>query len=274
MDCTAENTKQAKPFVKWAGGKRQILKEIKKRLPGNFNSYFEPFAGGAAVFFSCSFKSAVIGDTNYELINAYSVIKYNVFELIESLNKHYYDKEYYYKIRSLNPEELNETERASRFIFLNRTCFNGLYRVNKKGKFNVPFGRYKSPLICDEKNLLLVSQKLKDTKIICGDYRNIVSISDKYDFIYFDPPYIPLNSTSKFVSYTQNGFSLDNQIELRDLFAELTEQGVYCMMSNSSAGEIINLYRNYNIDIVKAGRAVNSKAEKRGKIDEVIIMNY
>ena len=177
-------------------------------------------------------------------------------------------------MRSLKPEELNKTERASRFIFLNRTCFNGLYRVNKEGLFNVPFGRYKSPVICDENNLRLVSEMLQNTKIICGDYKDIVSNVRKNDFVYFDPPYVPLNNTSNFVSYTKNGFSSTNQLDFHNLFKKLTDKGVLCMLSNSYTEAILRLYKNFNIDIIKAPRMVNSKADKRGKIEEVIIRNY
>jgi DNA adenine methylase len=243
-------------------------------MPVKFNTYFEPFAGGGAVFFSCSFKAAVIGDINAELINAYKVIRNNVHGLIDSLKKHYYNKDYYYKVRSMIPAEMDETERASRFIFLNRTCYNGLYRVNKKGMFNVPFGRYKSPLICDEENLLLVSDKLKNTKISYADYKDTVSTAEKNDFIYFDPPYAPLNSTSNFVGYTENGFSKCSQANLRDHIMELTDRGAFCMLSNSYTEEIVKLYRGFNIQIIKAGRSVNSNGKKRGKIEELIMTNY
>jgi DNA adenine methylase len=266
--------KYVKPFVKWAGGKRQTIQEIKKRMPEKYNRYLEPFLGGGAVFFSLNFKSAVIGDINEELINTYNIIKNNIKDLIDSLKKHYYDKEYYYEIRALNPQKLDEIERAGRFIFLNRTCFNGLYRVNKKGLFNVPFGRYKSPLICDEKNLKLVSKKLKSVEIKCGDYKEIVSCAQKNDFIYFDPPYMPLTETSNFVNYNKNGFSKTDQIELRDLFAALSNKGVFCLLSNSYTEEIINLYSEFNIDTIKAYRNINSRVEGRGKIKEVVIKNY
>ncbi len=273
LPVTAEK-RIAKPFVKWVGGKRQIIREIRSRMPKKHNTYFEPFIGGGAVFFSNDFENAVIGDVNEELINTYSVIKNNVEELIKLLKKHHNDKEYYYQLRAKDINDFTPVEKASRFIYMNKTCFNGLYRVNKKGQFNVPFGRYKSPLICDEENLRAVNFKLINTEIICDDFEKIVSNAKSNDLIYFDPPYVPVSSTSNFVSYNKDGFSWKEQIRLRDVYKEQTEKGVYCILSNSFTPEVLELYSKFNIDTVKAGRAINSKADGRGKIKEVIVTNY
>ncbi len=271
---TVKKIKEPKPFVKWVGGKRQLVNEIHKRIPLNFNRYYEPFIGGGAVFFSNGFNKAIISDVNQELINAYNVIKENVDNLIISLKKHLYNEEYFYELRKKDTSDLSNIERASRFIYLNKTCYNGLYRVNKKGKFNVPFGKYKSPLICDEENLKAVNYKLIKTKILCTDFEKSVLTAKENDFVYFDPPYMPLSSTSYFVGYSKNGFAYNEQLRLKSVYKKLSEKGVYCMLSNSYTNEVKELYSEYNIDTVKATRVINSKANGRGKIKEVIITNY
>jgi DNA adenine methylase len=264
----------AKPFVKWAGGKRQLLDEIKKRFPKSINKYYEPFVGGGAVFFNINHHKAVICDINEELINAYRVIKSNIEELISSLKRHSHNKEYFYSIRNKNPVTLDPVERASRFIFLNKTCYNGLFRVNKKGRFNVPFGRYKNPLICDEDNLRVVSLFLQNVEIHCDDFACIFHHVKRGDFVYFDPPYVPLSATSGFVGYAKNGFTKKDQIRLKALFKELTEKEVFCMLSNSFSHFVLDLYREFRINIVYSNRTINSKGLKRGKIRELIITNY
>lgn len=278
---------RAKPFVKWIGGKRQLLSQFRKLglYPSGFNDaggrYFEPFVGGGAVFFELHPKNATISDLNSELIMAYKVVRDDVGRLIESLKKHVYDKDYFLKMRAMNPAEMSELDIASRFIYLNRTCFNGMYRVNSKGQFNVPFGRYKNPVICDEDNLRAVSRALKDVKILNVDYKSAVSEAKAGDFVYFDPPYYPISSTSSFTSYTKEGFAEKEQIELRDTFAELSDRGCYVMLSNSDVDFIRNIYgelngelKNVTITTVSAGRAINSKATARGKITELVITNY
>lgn len=273
----------ARPFVKWVGGKRQLLQQFHRfgLFPSKFddkrNCYFEPFVGGGAVFFDLQPKNATISDLNVELITTYKVIRDDVESLIKSLLKHVYDKDYFLKIRAMNPIEMSELDIASRFIYLNRTCFNGMYRVNSKGKFNVPFGRYKNPVICDEDNLRAVSRALKDVKILNVDYKSAVSEAKAGDFVYFDPPYYPISPTSSFTSYTKEGFAEKEQIELRDTFAELSNRGCYVMLSNSDAVFIRNIYgelKNVTITTVSAGRAINSKATARGKITELVITNY
>lgn len=273
----------ARPFVKWVGGKRQLLQQFHRfgLFPSKFddkrNCYFEPFVGGGAVFFDLQPKNATISDLNAELITTYKVIRDDVESLIKSLLKHVYDKDYFLKIRAMNPAEMSELDIASRFIYLNRTCFNGMYRVNSKGQFNVPFGRYKNPAICDEDNLRAVSRALMDVEILNVDYKSAVGGAKTGDFVYFDPPYYPISSTSSFMSYTKEGFAEKEQIELRDTFAELSNRGCYVMLSNSDAAFIRNIYgelKNVTITTVSAGRAINSKATARGKITELVITNY
>ncbi len=275
-----------KPFVKWVGGKRQLLKQFRKMdlyPPHNFDSlnstYFEPFVGGGAVFFDLLPKKAVLSDLNRELVVTYNVIKNNIEKLIVSLKKHKYDKDHYSKVRSKNLNKLSDLEIASRFIFLNRTCFNGMYRVNSKGQFNVPFGRYNNPTICDEENLRKVSSALQDVEIIVQDYKNVLKKAKKGDFIYFDPPYYPVSKTASFTSYTKESFLDTEQIELRDTFLALHKRGCFVMLSNSDTPFINKIYKEIkkdgvNINKVKAGRAINSNGAKRGKINEVLITNY
>ena len=273
-----------KPFVKWVGGKRQLLKQFRELNlypPECFNpesnTYFEPFVGGGAVFFDLLPKHAELSDTNRELVMTYNVIKDNVDSLIKSLKKHIYNKEYYLGVRAQDINELSDIEIASRFIFLNRTGFNGMYRVNKSGQFNVPFGRYKNPLICDENNLRKVSEALQGITITHRDYKDVLELAKIGDFIYFDPPYYPLNPTSSFTAYTAKGFFEKEQIELRDTFVKLHERGCFVMLSNSDTPFINELYsglEGVSVNKIIAGRAINSKGSKRGKINEVLITNY
>ena len=273
----------AKPFVKWVGGKRQLLSQFQELglYPSGFDGasgrYFEPFVGGGAVFFDLRPKNATISDLNSELITTYTVVRDGVERLIESLKKHIYGKDYFLKMRAMNPAEMSELDVASRFIYLNRTCFNGMYRVNSKGQFNVPFGRYRNPIICDEDNLRAASSVLKDVEILNVDYKAAVSKAKTGDFVYFDPPYYPVSPTSSFTSYTKDGFAEKEQIELRDTFAELSNRGCYVMLSNSDTTFIRNIYsglKNVTITTVNAGRSINSKAAGRGKITELVITNY
>lgn len=273
-----------KPFVKWVGGKRQLLEQFKKQKlypPIGFNSekntYFEPFVGGGAVFFDLLPKNAVLSDMNSELVATYNIIKNNVEDLIKSLKKHKHDKNYFLKIRAKKIENLSDLEIASRFIFLNRTCFNGMYRVNSKGEFNVPFGKYTNPLICDETNLRRVSRVLKNVEIKNQDYKEVLKKARKGDFVYFDPPYYPISKTASFTSYTKDSFLEKEQIELRDTFLELHKRGCFVMLSNSDTPFINKIYKGFKgvkINKVSAGRSINSKASGRGKITEVLIINY
>ena len=294
---------ECKPFIKWVGGKGQLLSEINKLYPvelgKNINKYAEIFVGGGAVLFDILSKykldEVYISDKNLELINTYKSIKDDVDILIKSLKKmeeeyiplddenrkiYYYEKRQEYNNLKIDIEK-NNIGKASIFIFLNKTCFNGLYRVNKKGEFNVPMGAYKNPKICDEENLKNVSMALKNVKIVYADYRESKGFIDEKTFVYIDPPYRPLNPTSSFTSYTENDFSDKEQIELAEYIDILTKKGARIVISNSDPkNNNINdiffdeLYKNYSINRVKATRMVNSNASLRGAINELLITNY
>lgn len=275
-----------KPFVKWVGGKRQLLKQfraLKLYPPDRFdpakNKYFEPFVGGGAVFFDLLPEKAFLSDMNFELVTTYNVIKDNVDELIKSLKKHKYEKDYFLRVRAKNPKELSDVEIASRFIFLNRTAFNGMYRVNSRGEFNVPFGKYENPMICDEENLRKASSALKNVEIKHSDYKAVLEKAKKGDFVYFDPPYYPVSKTASFTSYTTESFLDKEQVELRDTFLALHKRGCFVMLSNSDVPFINRIYSElgrYGVRIskIEANRAINSKSTGRGKIKEVLVTNY
>lgn len=278
MATTGENMKNAKPVVKWAGGKGQLLKQIEEHLPQEFNTYYEPFIGGGALFFrlwnSQRIKNAVISDNNPDLINIYEVIKKNPEELIIELKKSKYrnEKEAYYKIREWEPRK--PVLKAARMLYLNRTCFNGLYRVNSKGKFNVPFGKYKNPKLLDESNIWAVHEALRNTEIRLCDFEKAVKGAKQGDFVYFDPPYYPLSTTANFTGYTRNSFNEEDQRRLAETFKRLAGMGVYVMLSNSHTEFIKKLYDQFNLKIVYARRAINSDANGRGQIKEYMILNY
>ncbi|KMK76934.1 DNA adenine methylase [Alkalihalobacillus pseudalcaliphilus] len=272
----------AQPFLKWAGGKRQLLPEIKKYIPETINTYYEPFVGAGAVLFGVSPAHAVINDVNSELINVYQVIKDDIEALIEDLKKHQNDPEYFYEIRNLDRTEVYPTlsgvEKASRIIYLNKTCFNGLYRVNQKGQFNVPFGKYKNPQVVNEPVLRAVHQYFQENEItiLNGDFEKTVERASEGDFVYFDPPYDPVSDTSSFTSYTLTGFQREEQYRLRDLCVELDKRGCKFLLSNSATDFIKEIYqeKGFTIKIVSASRNINSVGSKRGKIDEVLVLNY
>ena len=294
---------ECKPFIKWVGGKGQLLSEINKLYPvelgKNINKYAEIFLGGGAVLFDILSKykldEVYISDKNLELINTYKSIRDNVDILIKSLKEmeeqyiplnnedrkiYYYEKREEYNSLKIN-SEVNNIEKAILFIFLNKTCFNGLYRVNKKGKFNVPMGAYKKPKICDEENLKNVSLTLRNVKIVYADYRESEKFIDDKTFVYIDPPYRPLNITSSFTSYTENDFNDKEQIELAEYINVLNKKGAKIVISNSDPKNndiddnfFDELYKNYNINRVKATRMLNSNASLRGAINELLITNY
>ena len=294
---------ECKPFIKWVGGKGQLLSEINKLYPvelgKNIKKYAEIFVGGGAVLFDILSKykldEVYISDKNLELINTYKSIRDNVDILIKSLKEmeeqyiplnnedrkiYYYEKREEYNSLKIN-SEVNNIEKAILFIFLNKTCFNGLYRVNKKGKFNVPMGAYKKPKICDEENLKNVSLTLRNVKIVYADYRESEKFIDDKTFVYIDPPYRPLNITSSFTSYTENDFNDKEQIELAEYINVLNKKGAKIVISNSDPKNndiddnfFDKLYKNYNINRVKATRMLNSNASLRGAINELLITNY
>ena len=273
-----KNADIPKPFIKWAGGKRQIIKELTDSLPKNYNRYFEPFIGGGALFFAVRPKNAYISDINPELINLYNMVKNNTHSLIKDLRRYKNTETEFYKIRNLDrtPDYKNLTniEKAGRFIYLNKTCYNGLYRTNSKGQFNAPYGFYKNPNIIDEQNLKICSELLKETEIGLSDFSNIENKIKTHDFVYFDPPYIPINKTSSFTKYYKDDFNTGSQIKLKELCDRLNKKNIYFMLSNSYNETALNLYKEYNIKKINAIRAINCKADKRGTINELIITNY
>ena len=273
------------PFVKWAGGKGQLLPQIMCHIPQKFARYFEPFLGGGAVFFHIApyNRNAILSDINADLINVYIIIRNNVEELIVALKYHQTEynkspKRYYYELRD-SKKAFNNIERAARFITLNKTCYNGLYRVNKSGLFNVPIGRYKNPLICDTNNLRKASMVLRHpgSSLRIGDYKKILGEkAEKDDFVYVDPPFHPVSNTANFTSYTNNGFTLEDQKDLAVLFKELTRRGCKLLLSNSNTEEIRRLYSDYShfTEITSANRSINAIGSRRMGHEELLIRNY
>ena len=296
------NTKTVKPFLKWVGGKTQLLNKIKEYYPfdNKITKYAEPFVGGGAVLFDVlnnyELESIYISDTNAELINAYKIIKEHPEELINQL---YYlelsyhalnsepRKAYYLKMRNrfnklqLGSSIKDDIEKAVLMIFLNKTCFNGLYRVNKKGKFNVAMGDYNNPVICDDDNILAISEKLQNIELVTGDYKQSLDFIDEHTFAYFDPPYRPLTNTANFLSYVKEHFDDSKQIELKNFIDLLTEKGAKVLISNSDPKNadpddnfFDELYSAYKIERIGARRSINSDGEKRGKVSELLIFNF
>lgn len=263
--------------MKWVGGKRQLLAILLKNVPPQYDRYIEPFVGAGALLFALSPERAVISDINPEIMNAYRVIRDSVHALIASLRRHTNTEDHFYRVRSKGPGRLSPVQRASRFIYLNRTCFNGLYRENSRGEFNVPFGDYRAPRILDRGNLVVVSDYLgaHRIRILCQDYKKTASLARPGDFLYLDPPYHPLNSTSSFTRYSKGDFTEKDQIELSHVFRELDDRGCYVMLSNSNTEFIRPLYRGYNIQEIGANRAINCKGDRRGKrFYEILVKNY
>ena len=267
-----------KPFLKWVGGKRQLLPEIRSYFPSQTFRYVEPFMGGAAVFFHLMPEKAVLNDINTELVNCFNVVKQFPHKLIEDLSKHVYNVEYYNRIRSLDREKggllsLDEVARASRFIYLNRTGFNGLYRVNSKGFFNVPIGRYKNPRIVDEQALLACSDCLQGAHITNLSFEDVLAETESGDFVYLDPPYIPISETSSFTSYADAGFNAADQVRLAQAVRDLDSRGISFLVSNSHTERVFELYEGFHISEVSATRAINSKGDGRQAVKEVLITN-
>lgn len=295
--------KTVKPFLKWAGGKGQLLKEIERYYPfadSNITKYAEPFVGGGAVLFDIldkfDLQEIYISDINAELMNTYRIIRDKVDDIIETLSalqnefiplntenrkKYYMEKRDRFNNLKINGNESVNVEKAALMIFLNKTCFNGLFRVNKKGLFNVPMGAYKNPLICDENNLRAVSKKLQNVTIVCGDYKEAASFIDEHTFVYFDPPYRPITDTASFTAYTENLFNDKEQIELAKFVDDMHKKGAKIVVSNSDPKNeneeddfFDNIYSAHNIKRVQANRMINSKSEARGKIKELLISNF
>lgn len=268
------------PFLKWVGGKRQLMDDIQPLIPSQISTYYEPFIGGGAVFLSQQPKKAVINDYNAELINVYKIVRDNVEDLIQDLAMHENDSDYFYSIRAQDREEgfesLSALKRASRVIYLNKTCFNGLYRVNSSGEFNTPFGRYKSPNIVNAPVLRAVSKYLQSNNIdfLSGDFEDALKGARRGAFVYLDPPYDPVSKSSNFTGYVEGGFGIDQQERLRDVCIKLDQKGVKFLLSNSATLLIKKLYKDFEIIEVGAKRHINSVASKRGEVTEVLVRNY
>ncbi len=273
------------PFLKWAGGKTQLLPQLTPHLPLDFARYCEPFAGGAALYWhlytlraqgQARFTAARLTDSNPELINCYTVVRDAVSDLIALLTLHrqQHSQEYYYHLRALQPADLTPVARAARLIYLNKTCYNGLYRVNRAGQFNVPIGSYKNPLIFDPAELFSASRALQGVDLAVADFRQALQWAQPGDFLYFDPPYAPLSKTASFTSYTQNPFGAAEQKELAAVLHALSQRGCKVMLSNSWVDSILELYQDFHCVEIQAGRAINSNPDRRGKVRELLATNY
>lgn len=271
---SASNPVKAGPFLKWAGGKGRLLGQYEPLFPQRFERYFEPFVGAGAVFFHLSPAEAHLSDVNPELVNAYAVIRDRVEELIPELGTYRHDRDFYYALRAQDPASLDVVARAARIIYLNKTCFNGLYRVNRRGQFNVPFGDYKNPRILDEAGLRAASHALQGVSVSHQGFDAVLAEARSGDFVYFDPPYHPLSPTASFTSYAADDFGPEDQIRLAAVFRRLDAKGVKLMLSNSDTPFIRDLYEGYPIRQVWAPRAINRDASKRKGVPEVVVTNY
>lgn len=261
----------AKPVLKWAGGKTQLLKVLLPNIPLSYGKYIEPFLGGGALFFALNPNNAVISDSNPELVNLYKVIASNVEELITELKLYNNSADFFYEQRNFDWKSLQPIKAAARTIFLNKTCFNGIYRINKQGFFNVPYGQYKKPTICDEKNLINVSKVLHGKTIICGDYKSVLNQYAKPgDFIFLDPPYVPISKSSDFKRYTQQPFSMNDHIELASEVKRLHEIGCHVILTNSDHPHVHSLYDKFDLRVCNTRRSVNSKISQRQGKDIVV----
>ena len=268
------NQTRLKPILKWAGGKTQLLNDLIPLIPKYTGKYIEPFVGGGALFFALQPKNAIIADSNPELINTYKQIANNVKEVIENLKQFKNDEEEFYQIRSLNPAELTPVEAAARFIYLNKTCFNGLYRVNRKGQFNVPFGHYKNPKIVDVEGLSAAAKLLKNTTIICADYKEVLAkYAQPNDFVFLDPPYVPVGKYSDFKRYTKEQFYEEDHKELAKEYNKLTQNKVYSILTNSNTPLVHDLYDDFRMEVLSTKRHISSKSSSRNG-EDVIITNY
>lgn len=278
---TTHKDSPPKPFLQWVGGKREMIPQYEKYLPAHYKRYFEPFFGGGALYFRLMPKEAFLNDNNPELVTTYNAVKENPEGVIDILSvlRRKHSKELYMRIRSLDREydllgEFTSEEIAARMIYLNQTCFNGIYRVNKSGQFNVPIGSSLNRAICDPFALLNASHLLKNTAVTCEDFETAIKGVGKDDFVYLDPPYYPISKYSDFTRYTKEKFFKEDQIRLRNAFAELSSKGAYVMLSNSNADFIREIYKEFTIHEVDSGRLLNSHASKRSKITELVITSY
>ncbi|EYF02183.1 DNA adenine methylase [Chondromyces apiculatus] len=263
---------KARPFLKWVGGKRQLLPELSPRIPADYGTYHEPFVGGGALFFHARPHRAVLSDANERLIRTYRGVRDAVEEVIDLLSSYPHDRAFFLEMRGIDIDARSDAEVAAWFIYLNRTGFNGLYRVNRSNVYNVPFGDYTSPVICDAENLRACAEALRATTLRCESFEKVLDRARPGDFVYFDPPYVPLSASSNFTSYTRGGFGMTEHERLRDVAWKLKARGVHVLLSNSSAPEVHALYgERFELASVGAARAVNCKASGRGKVQELII---
>lgn len=264
----------ATPILKWAGGKTQLLPDILARMPEDYNKYIEPFIGGGALFFRLASDTSIIADSNPELINMYREVADNCEDVIDALSKYKNDEEMFYEVRALDWESLDATEAAARMIYLNHTCFNGLYRLNKKGQFNTPFGRYKNPKICNEEKLRMASEILQNAEIVCGDYLDVLKkYAAKGDFVFLDPPYVPVSEYADFKRYTKEQFYEADQRNLAEEVHRLVDLGCKVMLTNSNHPLVHELYGRYKIDIIPTKRNINRNGNKRNG-EDVIVTTY
>jgi len=267
-----------RPVLKWVGGKRRLIEQIIELFPENYNdrAYHEPFFGGGALFFHLEPNRGSINDVNKRLINFYRVLKEKPKELIEEASQYIYDKAEYYRLRTrFNEEQLTEVEDAAILLYLNKTGYNGLYRVNSKGKYNVPFGRYKNPRIVDEERIIEASKLLENISINSERFYSVKKHAERGDLVYFDPPYLPVSETSDFTAYSKSGFGYEDHVLLKDTCLDLDQRGVYFVQSNSYVEPILELYKDigFRIEIVQMNRAINSKTSRRGGVNEILVTN-
>ncbi|NJO10855.1 MAG: DNA adenine methylase [Leptolyngbyaceae cyanobacterium SL_1_1] len=276
MPLPAPQIVPSRPFLKWAGGKGQLIAQYEPYFPANFKTYYEPFLGGGAVFFHLAQRldTAILMDINPELINVYCCVREQVEAVIEQLSRYQQNhcKDHYYQVRA--SLESTPVKRAARFIYLNKTCYNGLYRENLKGQFNVPMGRYKNPKICDADLLRRAAIALRSTQILAQPFSQVLNCATDEDFVYLDPPYHPISATSSFTAYSRHAFKKADQEKLQQVFSQLTARGVRVMLSNSDCAFIRSLYQGFYIHRIQASRSINTKAQQRGQISELLITSY
>jgi len=268
-----EERVRAAPFLKWAGGKSSLLPELLKHVPARPRRYHEPFVGGGALFFAVAPRRARISDSNAELIHCYLQVRDAVYAVLDALARHVYEKAHFAQVRALDPLLLSPAARAARFIYLNKTCFNGLWRVNRAGRFNVPIGRYKNPRFHDPAALINASHALRGVEIDCAHFEEALVKAGPGDFVYLDPPYDPVSATASFAGYTAGGFGWEDQKRLARACISLNRRGVRFLLSNSATDRVRELYRGFEQRRVRAPRFINSRAEGRGHVDELLVFN-
>jgi DNA adenine methylase len=267
----------AAPFLKWAGGKGRLLPQLRPLLPARFNRYFEPFLGGGALFFALAPERAVLSDINPALVRTYEAVRdeiEGVLAVLRRLSTHNDADAYYHRRERYNTIALDDDEHAATFIYLNRTCFNGLHRVNKSGEFNVPFGRYKNPRIVDEPGLRAASAALAGASLLSAGFGHVLDVARAGDLVYFDPPYVPASATASFTAYAKDGFGLEEQCALRNIFLALDRRGCFVVLSNSDTPTVRELYEGFRFESVRASRAIAAKGSSRAAVAELVVRNF